>query len=157
MVTAETDDHETRYELPEALRPVAQAQLADSGEADAIHDRLVAFYPSWPSRRSQRRLARSAPCGCSGSSASDANFRAALKWLIERGEAERGLRLADLLQELWFEEQHTSEGRAWFATLLAMSQAAARTTQRAQALDLAGAYALIRAITRPLGRSKRRA
>ena len=59
-----------------------------------------------------------------------------------RGAAEPGLRLALLLVELWFEAPHTREGRAWFAALLALPQAAARTQLRAHALDLAGALAL---------------
>jgi non-specific serine/threonine protein kinase len=35
VVVAELDGQERRYRLPAALRPAAQAQLADSGEAEA--------------------------------------------------------------------------------------------------------------------------
>jgi tetratricopeptide (TPR) repeat protein len=63
-------------------------------------------------------------------------------WLIEQGDAERGLRLAYLLQELWFEDHHTGEARALLATMLALPAAAARTSDRARYLDLAGALAL---------------
>jgi tetratricopeptide (TPR) repeat protein len=142
VMTTETDDQETRYRLPEALRPAAQAQLAGSGEADAIHDRLVDFLSQLAEQALSEAFGPQRAEWMQRLEREHANFRAALEWLVARGEAERGLRLADLLQELWFEEQHTSEGRAWFASLLALPQAAARTTQRAQALDLAGAYAL---------------
>jgi tetratricopeptide (TPR) repeat protein len=141
-VIVEVDDQETRYRLPEARRPAAQAQLADSGETDAIHDRLVAFAAQLAEQALSQAFGPRRAVWMQRLEREHANFRAALEWLVERGEAQRGLQLADLLQELWFEEQHTSEGRAWFATLLALPQAAARTTQRAQALDLAGAYAL---------------
>jgi tetratricopeptide (TPR) repeat protein len=142
VVTTEVDDHETRYRLPEALRPAAQAQLVDSGESDAVYDRLVTFSARLAERALSEAFGPQRAAWMQRLEREHANFRAALEWLVARGDAERGLRLADRLQELWFEEQHTSEGRAWFATLLALPQAAAHTTQRAQALDLAGAYAL---------------
>jgi tetratricopeptide (TPR) repeat protein len=70
------------------------------------------------------------------------NLHALLTWLVVHNDAERGLQLAYLLQEFWFEEVHTSQGRAWFATMLALPQAATPTILRAQSLDLAGALAL---------------
>src|SRR5262245_12805380 len=142
VITTEADDQGTRYRLPEALRPAAQAQLADSGEAEAVYDRMITFLSQMAEQALQEAFGPQRAVWMQRLEREHINFRAALEWLVDRGDAERGLRLADLLQELWFEEQHTSEGRAWFATLLALQQAAARTTQRAQALDLAGAYAL---------------
>lgn len=71
-----------------------------------------------------------------------ANLQPVFEWLIGCGDAERGLKLAFLLQELWFEDRHTSEGRALFARLLALPATSARTAERAEYLDLAGAYAL---------------
>ena len=70
------------------------------------------------------------------------NLQAAFEWLIEQSDVERGLRLAYLLQELWFEEHHTSEARDLFSRLLAMPNTSVPPTIRAQALDLAGAFAL---------------
>ena len=70
------------------------------------------------------------------------NLQALLKWLIERGDAERGLELAYRLQEHWFENHHTGEGRTLFAALLANPAASARTDARARYLDLAGAFVL---------------
>jgi tetratricopeptide (TPR) repeat protein len=142
LLTAEADDQETRYRLPEALRTAAHAQLADSGEADAVYDRLVAFSSQLAGQALAEAFGPQRAVWVQRLEREHANFQVALDWLVARGEAERGLRLADLLQELWFEEQHTSEGRAWFARLLALPQAADHTLQRAQALDLAGAYAL---------------
>ena len=65
-----------------------------------------------------------------------------LQSLLERGAVESGLHLTSLLQELWFEPQHTAEGLDWLKRFLALPAAQARTTVRASALDLAGAYAL---------------
>jgi non-specific serine/threonine protein kinase len=141
-VTVEAGDQETRYRLPEAQRQAALAQLADSGEAEAVYDRLVAYLSRLAEQSLQEAFGPRRAGAMQRLECEHANFHTALEWLVAHGEAERGLRLADLLQELWFEERHTSEGRAWFAALLALPQAAAHTTQRAQALDLAGAYAL---------------
>jgi non-specific serine/threonine protein kinase len=142
ILTTEFDDHETRFRLPEAQRQAAHAQLDDSGEADAVYDRLVAFAMRVAEQALAEAFGPERAAAMQRLEREHANFRAAFEWLVACGEADRGLRLADLLQELWFEEQHTGEGRVWFATLLALPQAAARTAQRAQALDLAGAYAL---------------
>ncbi|MEM7125567.1 MAG: tetratricopeptide repeat protein [Chloroflexota bacterium] len=70
------------------------------------------------------------------------NLQKVFDWLIEQGDAERSLRLAYLLQELWFEEHHTSEARDLLAKLLAMPNSSVQPAIRAQSLDLAGAFAL---------------
>ena len=66
----------------------------------------------------------------------------ALEWLVQRQDAQRGLHLAYLLQELWFEDHHTTEGRVWLERLLALPGAAEGLPLRARVLDLAGALAL---------------
>jgi tetratricopeptide (TPR) repeat protein len=142
LLTLDTDGQESRYRLPEALRPAAQTQLADSGEATVVYERLVAFSSQLAERALQAAFSPQRAVWMERLEHEHANLHAALGWLVARGDAERGLRLADLLQELWFEPHHTSEGRAWFAALLALPQAVAHTVQRARALDLAGAYAL---------------
>ena len=65
-----------------------------------------------------------------------------LQELLERGDAEAGLHLTTLLQELWFEPQHTAEGLDWLRRFLVLPAAQARTALRASGLDLTGAYAL---------------
>lgn len=67
---------------------------------------------------------------------------ALLQALLERGEAESGLHLTSLLQELWFEAPQTAEGLNWLKRFLALPAAQARTALRASGLDLAGAFAL---------------
>lgn len=72
------------------------------------------------------------------------NFRLIFNWLIDQGDIEKSLHLAYLLQELWFEEQHTGEARALFATLfdLVDQEKYPPTAILARALDLAGSLAL---------------
>lgn len=142
LVIAEPCDDERWYRLPEALRSAAYAELLASGEADEAYRSLVTYYVSLaeqlleaatgPQRAtSMRRLEREY-----------ANLHAILDWVVTQGDAESGLRLAFLLQELWFEDRHTSDGRLVFAKLLALPQSSHHTALRAQVLDLAGALAL---------------
>ena len=83
------------------------------------------------------------------------NFRAALGWAREHGEAGLGLRLASALLGLWFTRGHLSEGRRWTEGLLEMvasNQADATGPQekvsaevRARALLSAGWFATAQA------------
>lgn len=65
-----------------------------------------------------------------------------LQELWEQKDAESGLRLAIMLQELWFETEHSAEGLYWLKRFLELPAAQARTATRASGLDLAAACAL---------------
>jgi tetratricopeptide (TPR) repeat protein len=64
------------------------------------------------------------------------NLRQALGWALDLGEAQEGLRLAGALGNYWWYRGSFGEGRRWLEALLALPQAAARTTARGQALYL---------------------
>lgn len=66
-------------------------------------------------------------------------FRSALRWFIEHGEAEKGLRLASALYSFWLSRGYTQEAREWFAALIALPGVSPRT--RAKALHRAGMLA----------------
>jgi predicted ATPase len=62
------------------------------------------------------------------------NLRAALGWLREEGEAERGLRLTGALGRFWWFRGYFSEGRAQLGEFLELAGAASgRTVARAKA------------------------
>ena len=69
------------------------------------------------------------------------NFRAALEWLTETGDAEWGLRLGTALFRFWETREYLAEGRARLGKLLKMAGAAAATKARARALFSAGVLA----------------
>ena len=142
-IVVETDDpEEPRYRLPEEVRTTAHAQLVDHGEEEVVYSHLFTFYAALAEQVLQESFGPQRAVWIRRLEREHANLHALLTWLVAHNEGERGLQLAYLLQELWFEETHTSEGRAWFENLLALPQADARTILRAQALDFAGALAL---------------
>jgi predicted ATPase len=66
------------------------------------------------------------------------NFRAALDWLTETGDADWGLRLGAALFRFWERLEYLSEGRDWLGKLLKLPAAAAPSRARARALFAAG-------------------
>jgi non-specific serine/threonine protein kinase len=70
------------------------------------------------------------------------NVRAAMRWLIARGEIEKAYRLAGALGRFWLFRGHLTEGRAWLAELLARTDASVTDSVRAMALYTAGNLAM---------------
>jgi len=62
------------------------------------------------------------------------NLRAALGWLLERGDAVGALRLAGHLWRFWYARGHLTEGRRWAGRTLAASADDARADTAAAAL-----------------------
>ena len=69
------------------------------------------------------------------------NFRGALEWLTDTGDAEWGLRLGAALFRFWETREYLTEGRARLGKLLKLPRAAAPTKFRARALFAAGVLA----------------
>jgi predicted ATPase/class 3 adenylate cyclase len=69
------------------------------------------------------------------------NFRAALSWAIEVGQARLAQELAGALWRFWEQRGHLTEGRRWFDDILAMPSGQERTSSRAKALTGAGVMA----------------
>jgi predicted ATPase len=69
------------------------------------------------------------------------NFRAALEWLTETGDADWGLRLGTALFRFWEIREYFAEGRDRLGRLLNLAGAAAFTKARTRALFAAGVLA----------------
>src|SRR5205807_437418 len=69
------------------------------------------------------------------------NYRAALDWMIETGEAEWGLRLGAALFRFWDERDLLAEGRDRLMRVLRLPKAGAYAKPRARALFAAGVLA----------------
>jgi len=132
---------ESRFVMLETLREYAGEKLAASGD-EALTRRAHAAYC----------LVLAEEPASDESAAYDAeqverfaleyhNFRAALAWLIDTGDADWGLRLGMALFRFWDTRDYLEEGRDWLGKLLKLPGAAAPTNARARAVFAAGALA----------------
>jgi predicted ATPase/DNA-binding SARP family transcriptional activator len=129
-----------RYRLHELLRQFATERLAKVGEVERLGDRHLGHYLAL-AEQAAPELTGPTQRACLERLERDLdNLRAALAWARERGDGERGLRLATALERFWEVRSHLSEGRIWLAAALA-ARAAAPARPRAAALDAAGRLA----------------
>jgi DNA-binding CsgD family transcriptional regulator len=118
-----------RYRLLETLRQYARRRLADSGEAEAVHDRHAAHFAAAADQAGSLQAGGHVGGQMADLPASDAveadldNFRAALRWCLERPQPEIGLRLAWRLARLWYRRGRLTEAREWLAAFLAVPAA----------------------------------
>jgi predicted ATPase/serine/threonine protein kinase len=129
---------ESRFVMLETIREYGLEKLAASGE-EASTRRAHAAYCLV--------LAEEEPTGKTGEewleqfAFEHANFRAALDWLIETGDAQWGLRLGAALFRFWEMREYFAEGRDSLGKLLKLPGAAVANKARACALFAAGALA----------------
>jgi predicted ATPase/DNA-binding winged helix-turn-helix (wHTH) protein/tRNA A-37 threonylcarbamoyl transferase component Bud32 len=129
---------ESRFVMLETIREYGLEKLAASGE-EALTRRAHAAYCLV--------LAEEEPTGKSGEewlqqfAFEHANFRAALEWLIETGDAQWGLRLGAALFRFWEMREYFAEGRDLLGKLLKLPGAAVPNRARARALFAGGALA----------------
>jgi predicted ATPase/predicted Ser/Thr protein kinase len=135
---------ESRFAMLQTIREYAREKLEASGE-DAATKRAQAAYclvlaeeaaaaqtgkPSTEDAAARERIALEHD-----------NFRAALEWLTESGDAEWGLRLGTALFRFWESHEYLAEGRDSLAKVLRIPSAAAPTKARARAVFAAGVLA----------------
>jgi predicted ATPase/DNA-binding CsgD family transcriptional regulator len=136
-----------RYRLLETVRDYARQQLEASGEADRVRARHAHFAVDLVKRLGTEVSAT----GPGARAALDKlgrdrdNFRAALQWAVESGEADIGLRLAGALAEVWTRLGTYQEGSYWLAQVLALPNGRTATSERAWALHGAAWLAVVQA------------
>ena len=129
---------ESRFVMLETIREYGLERLAASGE-ETLTRRAHAAYCLV--------LAEEQPAGKSGDEWLEQfafehdNFRAALGWLIQTGDAQWGLRLGAALFRFWEMREYFAEGRDLLGKLLQLPGAAAPNKARACVLFAAGALA----------------
>lgn len=132
-------DSETRFEMLQVMREFAAEKLEAGPDADAVRRRhalhmLILADEAEPQlvrsdlRRWQDKLRRE-----------EENLRTALRWALDRGEAEIGMQLAGDLWRFWHYWGEFREGARWLESMLDLPGAEKPTTARALALSgLAG-------------------
>jgi len=130
--------HGVRFRMLETIRSFALERLGELSDRGAIARRHALAYmavaeagsASVPGRQQRPVLERYAE--------ERDNYRAALRWAIETGEAEVGLRLFVALGWTWGLRGELEEGRAWAAEILGIPGADSPTAWRMRALEAVG-------------------
>ncbi len=139
MVTVEeTGDKSLRYRLLETLREYGGTRLVSSGKADAIQRRHVSFFLALAEQAEPQLLGPDQAAWLHRLEAEHENFRAALRWCVDRAEADIGLRLGGALWRFWYHRGYFREGRGHLERVLGVQGASLRTAIRAKALNGAG-------------------
>jgi predicted ATPase len=137
----EQADGEPRFVMLETIREYALGKMAESGEESQTRRAHAAYCLV---------LAEEGAAEDSGANKTEwlnrfelehGNFRIALEWLTETGQAEWGLRLGAALFRFWEMREYLAEGRYQLGKILKLEGAAAPTTARLRVLFAAGVFA----------------
>jgi predicted ATPase/serine/threonine protein kinase len=134
-------NNESRFVMLETIREYTREKLKESGEEAAIRRAHAAYYLVLAEEDDSEQ---SGPEGIEWVERfvlEHDNFRAALEWLTETGEAEWGLRLGAALFHFWESREYLAEGRDRLGKLLTIPAATALTKGRARVLFAAGVLA----------------
>jgi predicted ATPase len=131
-------DVESRYVMLETVREFATERLEQGSDAEALR-RLHAEYFVAVAERADAVLQGGPPHQeqIALLDAEHDNHRAALRWAIDGGDPELGLRLVAQLGPVWWLRRPLSEARRWLTEALEVGPPEA-TRARALALDWAG-------------------
>jgi len=136
----EQEAAEPRFVMLETIREYGREALEASGEAEVTHRAHAAYYLALAEAA---ELAWNSPQQAVWfvwlEKAHD-NLRAAMNWLLERGEAERAFRLGTALWWFWYAQEHRHEGWNELSRALERSEGVA-VPLRARALWAAGSLA----------------
>jgi predicted ATPase/DNA-binding CsgD family transcriptional regulator len=132
-------DGELRFGMLETIRAFALEQLGVCGELEEAARRFRDFYLQLAEDAEPNLIGPDQAVWLDGLEREHDNLRAALRWCIERGAAEEGLKLVGALWRFWFTRRHLVEGSRWVDECLDLEGTARVTPEtRAKALNGAG-------------------
>jgi predicted ATPase len=137
----EQADGEPRFVMLETIREYAIEKAEESGELQSIKRAHAAYCLVLAEEGAADEASGSPSSWFDRFEIESENFRAALSWLIETGNAEWGLRLGISLFRFWQKHERITEGREWFAKMLKVKGTAAPAALRMRAAFAAGVLA----------------
>jgi predicted ATPase/DNA-binding XRE family transcriptional regulator len=111
-----------RYDIHELLRQYGDEQLG--AHRDDLRQRHAEYYTEFAEQADRGIKSSEQPRWVRRLGEEQHNFRAALRWLLERRAVELTLRLSDALWGLWLILGYIAEGKRWLEAALAQSDAA---------------------------------
>ena len=130
-----------RFRALETVRTSSLARLKAAGEAEAIRDRHALAYMSLAERAAPHLPGGAQAAWIDQLAADDANLRAAILWLVERGESEAALLGLAHLWRYWLLSGRLNDSKELVGTVFAMPGAERPSAARIRALDAAGGTA----------------
>jgi predicted ATPase/class 3 adenylate cyclase len=141
LVRQEGQD-EPRFSMLETIREYAVERLNASAAREQVGERHAMYFVKLAEEAEPHLQTDEQETWIERLQADRDNLRAALGWLLDRGEVERALRLAAALEYYWRVDGRFSEGRRWLDTGLALGSDLSAPV-RMKALSSAAGLALI--------------
>lgn len=139
VLQEEQADEESRFVMLGVVQEYGQECLVGSGEAEALHQRHVAYFLTLAHRVEPELRGPEQAMWLERLDREHDNLRAALYWLKESGDVEMGLQLSGLLWRFWQMRNYLSEGCGWLEELFALGKrGGVSTSTRAKALMAQG-------------------
>ncbi len=132
---------ESRFAMLETIREYALEKLEASGEETLTKRAHAAYCLVLAEEEATEQIGAEGAEWLERFASEHDNFRAALEWLTETGDAEWGLRLGTALFRYWEIREYLAEGRDSMGRLLKLAGAATPTKLRMRALFAAGVLA----------------
>jgi predicted ATPase len=132
---------ESRFAMLETIREYAREKLVASLEEASTKRAHAAYCLVLAEEEVTQQSGAQGTKLLEGLALEHDNFRAALEWLTETGDAEWGLRLGAALFHFWESQEFLAEGRDRLSKLLKIPGAAAPSKARERALFAAGVLA----------------
>jgi predicted ATPase/class 3 adenylate cyclase len=130
-----------RFLMLETIREFGREQLGVGGDLEPVLRRHAEQYLGMAVQAEPHLTADDQGQWLDRCEQEHANLRAALRWAIEAGEADRAQEAAGALWRFWQQRGHLTEGRRWLEEILALPSGQGRTRARAKALAAAGGIA----------------
>jgi len=134
-------DGEPRFNVLETIREYGRERLEQGGEMESIRRAHAAYCLVLAEEGTAEMAGAEREAWLSRCDAEHDNFRAAIEYIVESGNADWGLRLGSALFRFWEAREHLTEGRRALAALLDIPGANPVSADRARALYAAGVLA----------------
>jgi predicted ATPase/class 3 adenylate cyclase len=135
----EDDLGESRFRMLGTIRDFAVEQLQEAGRYEAVREAHAHYFLSMVEELAPRITLDQV--AVARLNAEHDNVRAALRWFLDREDAEDGLRVGSSLWRFWQIKGFLSEGRDWIDRFLALPGGREPTALRAQGLLAGGSLA----------------
>ncbi|MBV9172674.1 MAG: tetratricopeptide repeat protein, partial [Chloroflexi bacterium] len=146
VLAEEQSSGHMRYRMLDTLREYAAERLAQAGEKPDLLERQATHVLALAETAELHLHGPEQAAWLERLEQEHENLRAALRWCVEHGSAEQGLRLGASLWRFWHIRGHLSEGREQLAAVLALARVGmpvgSHMAALAAALNGAGVLAL---------------